>query len=229
MKHDIAAYPQQTHLEKKLHALYDTLGSTRERAQSQQRQLETLQQGLRDYRVFVERMKERAALAEKAIDLLTIQPPLPAAAPRSLSWLPYVALAVVGVSLSFGASWRKPARPALRLAAVPVPSSAQDKRPTPDEESNDEVLSLVYAFVPPGGRQRVQDVLKPELEASSGGSPWVIVHVDDKTALVSFRPYGESLETAPVYEFVVDTADKTVIASPETIVNLKGGDIASAR
>jgi hypothetical protein len=153
------------------------------------------------------------------------------AARLSLAWLPYAALAAIGLSLSLGMSWRQqPASVALKLAPVPPPSVTSTltaESQISEEESNSETLALVYAYVPPGGKRSVQELLGPELSSSSSESPWTIMRVDDKTTLVSFRPYGEVLESAPVYEFVVDPVGKTVSASPETIASLNGGSVAA--
>ena len=126
---------------------------------------------------------------------------------------------------------RLPMHQPQRVADMPVPTTsapvaAQVAAPISEEESNTEVLSLVYAYVSPGSRRSVQEILKPEIESTTT-SPWVIVRVDPHMTLVSFRPYSEALETAPAYEFVVDTLAKTVIASPETIQNLRGNALAA--
>ena len=158
--------------------------------------------------------------------------PVSAALPAGrFAWLPYAALAAVGLSLSLGLSWREPARASLKVAAVPPPAAAAPTLSAAaqisDEEANIEALALVYSFVPPGGKRSVQDLLGPEISAPASESPWNIMRVDEKTTLVSFRPYGDVLETAPVYEFVVDPVAKTVTASPETLANLKGSAVAA--
>jgi hypothetical protein len=155
-----------------------------------------------------------------------------------LSWrqfVPYAAIAVFGVAMSLAVTRRppEPAQVTLKTASVPPPSlldeppapaaaAAADTPAPPDEESNAEVLALVSSFVPPGGRRSVAEILGPELDDPSTESPWTIMRVDEHTTLVSLRPYGEILDGAPVYEFTVDPAAKTVTAGPETLANLRG-------
>lgn len=152
------------------------------------------------------------------------RPLMPRAAYAAARMLPYAAMAAVVVVVSLIVSQRT-ARATLSRELLPSPRLEAAVAAPSEEELNAEVLSLVYDYVAPGSRRSVQDVLRPELDTAHD-SPWTIVRVDDRTVLVSFRPYGETLETAPVYEFEVDPVSKAVKASRETISNLRGNLLA---
>lgn len=108
----------------------------------------------------------------------------------------------------------------------PLPAApASEEASRAEEEANVEALRLVYDYRPAGSSLSVRELLGPEIVASSESeaSPWVVTRDEDGSVLVTFRPYGEILENAPVYEFEVDLGAKTVRASNETALSLKLG------
>ena len=158
-----------------------------------------------------------------------------AAAPaaRATSWVPALTYAVfAAAALAAVAATRvKPARARLTIADVPPPMAGAIREPDApvstiaDDLANADVLTLVYAYVPPGGTRSVRDILARQIE-SAPGSPWVFARVDAKTTLVSFRPQGDD---AAVYEFAVDPASQVVSPSPDTLRALQGVTVASSR
>ncbi len=150
------------------------------------------------------------------------------------SWataLPYAALALASMTAAFLATRPQAPRPRLSINAVPPPMAQTVREASEavstiaDDLGNADILSLVYSYVPPGSARNVRDLLSQQIE-SAPGSPWVFARVDEKTTLVSFRPRGDE---AAAYEFVVDPASKLVSPSPETLRNLAGITVASAR
>lgn len=105
------------------------------------------------------------------------------------------------------------------------PAQASEESSLADEEASIEALRLVYDYKPASSSLSVRELLGPEIVASSESeaSPWVVTHPEEGIALVTFRPYGEIIENAPVYEFEVDLAAKTVRASDETSLSLRMG------
>lgn len=154
--------------------------------------------------------------------------------PPARSWptaLPYAALALASMTAAFLATRPQAPRPRLSINAVPPPMAQTVREASEavstiaDDLGNADILSLVYSYVPPGSARNVRDLLSQQIE-SAPGSPWVFARVDEKTTLVSFRPRGDE---AAAYEFVVDPASKLVSPSPETLRNLAGITVASAR
>jgi hypothetical protein len=243
----------QSPLEERLKLLADALEYTRRRVEQQNGRMDQLRRDMAAYSALVTRIESASNEARRLVSLLP--PPRqadagPTAEPFSMppnavsvlaaapavrlpltSFIPYAAIAALAAMLSVLASHR-PARASLPAAAVPPPAAISlslDRAATAlqsEDENGTEVLSLVYSYVPPGSRRTVRDILGPELD-SAANSPWTIIRVDARTTLVSFRPYSEALETAPAYEFSVDTVAKTVTPSDETVQNLRGNQIAA--
>ena len=150
------------------------------------------------------------------------------------SLLPYAALAAFGLGLGLRGPWRQ--APARSYAPTnQAPSFVAEAAPTQslisEEAASDEALRLVYAYQPQGSRKTVRDILSDEIEqtAASQSSPWIVERGDDGRYIVSFSPYADASDAAPVYEFEVDLNAKTVTARPETEASLRGGDLADRR
>jgi hypothetical protein len=258
---------EETPIQERLRLLNNALGSTNNRVAEQQAKLAALKKEIDDYRLLVERMKDRAVEGERLAKLVA-----PAAAPVSAAaapdfpvplqirldpvetvpafevqpaqtplayvpavphpWLrfaPYAAVAGLALLLHVGSALReRQAVPSLRVVEPPPPAAETAAvEPAAEEVSDQVVLALVHDFVPPGGSRSLAEILGEELESPATDSPWTITRVDETTTLVSFRPYGEVLESGPVYEFAVNAKTGAVQASPETLANLRGGDVAA--
>lgn len=162
------------------------------------------------------------------------------------AWLPYAALAMAGFAMTLGMPrlyGRRAAPPitapppeALR-AVLPIDFSARDVPPPPPIDAEvsrrdaDEALNLVYDYVPPGSTRTIRELLQTQISAgtqASRGSPWVIEPAGDGRFLVTLRPGGDSA-SAPVYEFEVDPARRSVQPSQETEADLQSGPRLAAR
>lgn len=168
---------------------------------------------------------------------------------KPLAFLPYAAIAALGLTLSCTGpihhwaklpSWRLRQQPPDVSAAIaaqdaPTPEdneSAAPDLPMPDPAAADDAaLALVYGYHAPGAAGSVRQVLSPEIESAAESDPdaWVVEPADDggSAYLVSFRPYGDALDSAPIYEFQVDLRSKAVTASAATVAALQGVTLAA--
>ncbi len=164
----------------------------------------------------------------------------PSALPAWTRFMPYAALAAVGLLIGSRVPWQsvslkgravRVSEPAPVVASAAAPAAPAPRAPLEpvDEQTFDEVLQLVYGYVPPGRREAVIELLGPEIDSSPAAAPWVVERGERPGAFhATLRPYGETLDDAPVYEFDVDLKAGLVRALPSTELALKGGSFAAS-
>lgn len=162
---------------------------------------------------------------------------------RPLVFAPYAAIAAVAVALSCAGPWQRTLAqrlPSVRLsppqeapAAPPSDAAAAAAGPDlsmpSDDATEDAVLKLVYSYRPGGAGKAVSELLAPEIDAAaeSDAEAWVVEPGDPGHYLVTFRPDASAGSAAPIYEFDVDLAAKSVAASPETEEALRDDAVAA--
>lgn len=193
-------------LQDRLRLLELSIASTRKRLESQ----DLLLRGLRGE---TQRLKGRL----KGLPMT--------GAPKASRWvrlLPYGLLVAAGLALGH-VSPQAASLPPLTARATVLPAPPLEETPVlglSEEEASFEVLDLLYSYKPQGSDLSLQEILGPEIQSAQNESPWVVTQDQGQVYRVSLQPYGDSREGAPLYEFEVDLAAKTVKASPETARSL---------
>lgn len=163
----------------------------------------------------------------------------PSAALKWLRWAPYAALAAAGLAVGVRLPWTSMSVKDRSVAIVdrqaPLVDAVAARPAGPieplvpvDEETVDDVLQLVYSYRPKGSRETVIDMLGPEIDSATTAAPWMVERGERAGMYhATLRPYGETLDEAPVYEFDVDLDEGVVRAMPATESVLRGASVAA--